>query len=86
MISLVVIATAASLLQPVYDYEVEMCESAVRDYTNAADELAMYLPRYINCLQSSAGRDDCSIEFRRVKNAQLSFEMAVSAVSRNCPR
>ena len=42
------------------------------------------LRRYTNCISNSRGRDDCSSEFRRLKNAQDDFETAVSNYRSEC--
>ncbi len=54
------------------------CSYAVDAYNNATSEISSNLRRYVSCLDGSQGNDDCSSEFRRLKNAQSDFETAVS--------
>lgn len=60
------------------------CESAVSDYNNAVSEIDSYVRRYVNCVSGSQGQDDCSSEFRRLKNAQSDFKSAVSDYQSYC--
>lgn len=59
------------------------CSGAVDNYNSTTSDLSGYLRRYANCLSSSSGRDDCALEFRRVKNSQSDFESAVSQLQYN---
>lgn len=54
------------------------CSDATASYNSAVDDISTYLKRYVQCVSSSDGNDDCSTEFRRLKNAQSDFESAVS--------
>ncbi len=54
------------------------CRRAVEEYNSTLNELSDYIVRYNRCVGSSRGTDDCSLEFRRVKNAQFDFESNVS--------
>ena len=60
------------------------CQEAVNSYNSAISDIASYLKRYTSCLQSSDGNDDCSSEFRRLRNAQSEFESAVSQHQNEC--
>ena len=60
------------------------CRSATDEYNSALDDVASTLKRYTRCVAESKGRDDCSSEFRRLKNAQSDFESAVSHVESGC--
>lgn len=60
------------------------CRGSIDEYNMARSEISSYLKRYVDCLSTSAGRYDCSFEFRRLKNAQSSLEMAVSSISIYC--
>jgi hypothetical protein len=60
------------------------CSSAISSYNSAVDDISTYLKRYVGCVSSSDGNDDCSTEFRRLKNAQSDFESAVSEHQINC--
>jgi hypothetical protein len=54
------------------------CSDATSSYNSAVDDISTYLKRYVSCVSSSDGNDDCSSEFRRLKNAQSDFASAVS--------
>jgi hypothetical protein len=60
------------------------CSYAVDSYNSAVDDISYGLRRYTQCVQDSQGRDDCSSEFRRLKNAQDDFESAVWEYQSNC--
>jgi hypothetical protein len=60
------------------------CNDAVTQYNSSVDEISSTLRRYTNCVGGSQGRDDCSSEFRRVRNAQGEFESAVSQFTSEC--
>lgn len=60
------------------------CRVATDAYNSTIDELAFTLKRYARCVSESKGSDDCSLEFRRLRNAQGDFESAVSAVGTEC--
>jgi len=60
------------------------CNSAVDEYNSALGEIESYVRRYVNCVNSSRGYDDCSSEFRRLRNAQSDFESAVSNYGACC--
>lgn len=63
---------------------VASCQDAVNSYNSAIDDIATNLKRYTSCLQTSRGNDDCSSEFRRLRNAQNDFESAVSQHQNEC--
>jgi hypothetical protein len=60
------------------------CSDAVSAYNSALSDVSDALRRYTRCLSSSAAHDDCSSEFRRLKNAQSDFESAVSEYESEC--
>jgi hypothetical protein len=62
------------------------CSYAVDSYNSAVDDIGYSLKRYSQCVQDSRGIDDCSSEFRRLKNAQDDFESAVSEYQLECER
>lgn len=62
----------------------EDCAEARTRAERAASELADYARRLRTCAESSDYSNDCSSEFRRVKNAQYDYESAVSSVSSDC--
>jgi hypothetical protein len=60
------------------------CSDATDTYNSAVSDVSDALRRYTRCISSSAGHDDCSSEFRRLKNAQSDFESAVSEFESEC--
>jgi hypothetical protein len=57
------------------------CSDATSSYNSAISDA---IRRYTRCLSSGNGHDDCSSEFRRLKNAQSDFESAVSDYESAC--
>lgn len=66
------------------DVDADGCKTAIDNFTNARSGVAYTLKRYASCLSYSDGDDDCSSEFRKLKNAQSDVESAVSAASYEC--
>jgi hypothetical protein len=60
------------------------CHDATNAYNSAISDVSDALRRYSRCLSNSNGHDDCSSEFRRLKNAQSEFESAVSEYESEC--
>jgi hypothetical protein len=60
------------------------CSDATDSYNSAISDVSDALKRYTRCLSSSNGHDDCSSEFRKLKNAQSDFESAVSEYESEC--
>jgi hypothetical protein len=60
------------------------CNDATSAYNSAISDVSDAIKRYTRCLSSSNGHDDCSSEFRRLKNAQSDFETAVSQYEGEC--
>jgi hypothetical protein len=60
------------------------CESARDQYNSAIEQIASYMRRYAQCVTGSQGSDDCSSEFRRLRNAHDDFETAVSEIGSEC--
>jgi hypothetical protein len=60
------------------------CSDAIDTYNSAISDISAALRRYNLCLASSKGHDDCSSEFRKLKNAQSDFEAAVSEYESEC--
>lgn len=81
----VIFAAAASLTvhasPAAAQYE---CKSSIEQYNSALNEISSYMRRYSNCIANSRGADDCSFEFRRLRNAQMEFESAVSGLKSYC--
>jgi len=75
---------AAGLLISVPAAAQSQCSYARERYNSALDDIGLTLRRYTTCLSNSAGEDDCSTEFRRLKYAQDEFESAVSDVGSYC--
>ena len=60
------------------------CREARARAESAASDLADYARRLRNCAEAQDFSDDCSTEFRRVRNAHSDYEDAVSAMSTCC--
>jgi hypothetical protein len=60
------------------------CRDALARAESAASELADYSRRLRNCAEAQDYTDDCSTEFRRVRNAHSDYEDAVSSVGSYC--
>ena len=60
------------------------CKSYIEQYNSAVDDISRYFKSYARCVSSSEGKDDCSLEFRRLKSAQSEFEDAVSGIGLYC--
>lgn len=60
------------------------CSDAVNKYNSALSEVTYRLKRYASCVSVSAGKDDCSTEFRRVKYAQDEFAALCSSCTKEC--
>lgn len=75
---------AALAIGPAANADVDDCNREIDGYNNTVNEIASYLRRYANCVSGSRGQDDCSTEFRRLRNAQMDFESAVSNIRTWC--
>ncbi|MFZ3084418.1 hypothetical protein [Rhodoferax ferrireducens] len=62
----------------------EECRDSLSQAESAASELADYARKLRNCAEAQDFGDDCSTEFRRVKDAHSDYEDAVSSVSGDC--
>jgi uncharacterized protein YgiB involved in biofilm formation len=60
------------------------CQEAQERAESAASELADRARKLRNCAESRDYTDDCSTEFRRVKNAHSDYESAVSEIGSSC--
>ena len=60
------------------------CQDARSRAESSASELADYARRLRDCAESQDYNDDCSSEFRRVKNSYSDYESAVSSVGSYC--
>src|SRR6188474_2439903 len=61
------------------------CAEARDHYLSAVDGVREYLGRYVQCVTTSNGLEDCSSEFRRLSNAHTEFEKAVEEFRADCP-
>ena len=61
------------------------CPEARDHYLAVVEEIREYLGRYVQCITSSHGLEDCSSDFRRLSNAQSEFEKAVEELRSECP-
>ena len=61
------------------------CPEARDHYLSAVDGVREYLGRYVQCITTSNGLEDCSSEFRRLSNAHTEFEKAVEEFRADCP-
>lgn len=60
------------------------CGDAADRFNNALADISRALQAYSSCISNSRGKDDCSIEFGRLKRAQFEFELAVGEVDSYC--
>ena len=60
------------------------CRDAQEQAESAASELADRSKKFRNCAESQDYSEDCSSEFRRVRNAHSDYESAVSSVRSEC--
>lgn len=60
------------------------CQEALEEAASAGEELAAYARRLMHCADSGDFSDDCSYEFRLVKNAQYDYESAASNANSEC--
>ena len=61
------------------------CAEARDHYLSAVDGVREYLGRYVQCVTTSNGLEDCSSEFRRLSNAHTEFEKSVEEFRADCP-
>lgn len=66
------------------DNESADCNDAISRAKRAATELADYTRRLRGCAEANDYSDDCSSEYRHVKNAYNDYESAVSSVRSYC--
>jgi hypothetical protein len=60
------------------------CAEALDKYNSVLSDLSDTLRGYARCVSDSKGRDDCALEFGRLKSAQDDFESAVSDYQSDC--
>ena len=60
------------------------CRDAQERAESAASELADRAKKLRNCAESQDYSEDCSSEFRRVRNVHSDYESAVSSVQSEC--
>ena len=76
--------TATTLMLASLSAGASDCSDSIDSYNSAIGEVASTLRRYQSCVSNSEGKDDCSSEFRRLRNAHDGFESAVSGIRSNC--
>jgi hypothetical protein len=77
-------ALARLLARPHAPNEAPDCRDAWDRTASAADEVASYADRLKRCVEAGDFTEDCSTEFRRVRNAHGDYESAVSQVNSEC--
>lgn len=60
------------------------CSYAISSYNSAISDVGRTNGRFVDCVASSKGKDDCSFEFGRLRRAHSEFESAVSSISLSC--
>jgi hypothetical protein len=65
--------------------DTDECNSAIDQYNLVLGDVSDYLKKYADCIDSSRGTDDCSLEFEHLKSSQDDFEEAVSQYGADCP-
>jgi hypothetical protein len=83
-IAAILFALSLGAAAPAVSKPPSQCDDAIDDYNRSVGDLSSYLSRYSSCVQNSQGYDDCSTEFRRVRNTQSDFEAAVSNFQSEC--
>lgn len=85
-LKLLVLAAATLLLSPAASaqYGNNDCYDAKERATSAASDLSDYARRLQRCAESGDISDDCSTEFRRLRNSHSDYESAVSDISSYC--
>lgn len=78
------IAALASFLLFAGSCSASDCGDAIDTYNNSTSDISFTLQRYARCVSDSQGADDCSSEFRRLRNAQSDFESAVASYHSYC--
>jgi hypothetical protein len=60
------------------------CQSVIDQYNSSIQEIDHLIRRYVQCISNSRERDDCSLEFRRLKRNQEDFESSVLQFQSEC--
>lgn len=60
------------------------CPSAREEHQEALDKIQSTFRPYVRCLNESAGRDNCALEFKQIERAQKKFEDAIQNVQIQC--
>lgn len=60
------------------------CQTSIQSYNTAISDIGSTNSRFLSCVEYSRGQDDCSMEFRRLRNAHSEFESAVSGYRSYC--
>lgn len=62
------------------------CGDATIEYKGAIQALSQSLGVYAQCLNASAGRDDCRIQFQTVQQDQTRLESIIETLRAECRR
>jgi hypothetical protein len=84
ILGIVALCAAFAFCMPALLAATANCNDATYTYNSAISDVSDALKRYSRCLSSSNGLDDCSSEFRKLKNAQSDLESAVSEYESEC--
>lgn len=64
--------------------DADSCRDAQDRYRRSLNTVAVAIKHYTTCLSESYGKDDCAIEFRRLRGAQAEYEEVVSQIASEC--
>jgi|GWRWMinimDraft_15_1066023.scaffolds.fasta_scaffold01124_8 hypothetical protein len=81
--AIVISVVASSVAWAGYGNEDE-CRNARERASSSALDLSIYARKLQRCAEAGDLTDDCSMEFRRVKNAHSDYESAVMDVGSEC--
>ncbi len=76
VLTVLIVVLATSSAVHVAHADARECREDVDHYNSVLGDVTDSLKRYANCVASSRGHDDCSTEFRHLKNDQGDFESA----------
>lgn len=84
LIAAVLIAGSPAIAQYWSEEESQDCIDAKDEAQSSAGDLSWAAQRLQRCAESEDFDDDCSFEFRQVRNAHSDYESAASDVSYAC--
>lgn len=82
----VAIAATLALTASTGAAQMTPCGDSVIEYKGAVQALDQSLGVYTQCLNASAGRDDCRIQFQTLQQDQTRFESVVQTLRAECRR